>query len=717
MVFNLESSLFVDLDFYQSSNAELANLDNRQLLEHLGTSGLPQGRAFSPLVDLEFYQSGNSDLTGLDSRQLLEHLETYGVSEGRMFSPLIDLAFYQSSNPDLTGMDSRQLLEHLKNHGLAEGRSTSQVFDANFYRTNSPDLAAEGMDNRQLYEHFQIHGLAEGRAASGWFDAGDYLNNHADLAAQGFNYRQALQHFVRYGLLEGRAGSNSAPPDAAGNTLGSARNIALGTDTVTYRDAVGGGDAGDVYRFSLSTQSNLNLSLTGMSGDVDVQLLDAGGVAIRSSDAESIKTLLNPGTYYVSIYPAAGAGETLYNLHLSASPVAIDLLPVQEIVPLQTRITPEDLPAPFASNSVSNPAQVLPVPENPLLNVPAGFSVNVFAEALDRPRWLAVTPTGDVLVTETPQNRIRLLRDTNGDGVTDVQQTFAGAENGLNMPFGMAFAGSYFYVGNEDAVLRFPYTAGQEQIAGSGEKIADLPAGGHWTRNLAVSPDGQKLYVAIGSASNAEPEELPRASVQVMNLDGSNRQTFTSGLRNPTGLDFNPVTGQLYTTVNERDGLGNDLVPDYLTGLSQDDFYGWPYTYLTPDQLDPRRTQNGQSERPDLASRTQTPDVLFQAHSAPLGLQFYDGQTFPEEYRNGAFVAFRGSWNRDQGTGYKLVYAPFDAGGNAGGDYQDFLTGFLVDPAKPATWGRPTGLQVHRDGSLLFTEEENGRIYRIQYTG
>jgi glucose/arabinose dehydrogenase len=232
-----------------------------------------------------------------------------------------------------------------------------------------------------------------------------------------------------------------------------------------------------------------------------------------------------------------------------------------------------------------------------------------------------------------------------------------------------------------------------------------------------MSPDSKKLYVSVGSQSNADIEPLPRASVQIMNLDGKNQQTFASGLRNPVGLDFHPKSGQLYTTVNERDGLGDDLVPDYLTRIRQGQFYGWPYTYLKPNLLDPRHVQNGISVRPDLAAKTLMPDVLFQAHSAALGLQFYDGKTFPKKYHNGAFVAFRGSWNRNAGTGYKIVFVPFNAKFRPEGYYEDFLTGFLTDPSGPKTWGRPVGLLVLPDGSLLFTEEANNRIYRIQYRG
>jgi glucose/arabinose dehydrogenase len=381
--------------------------------------------------------------------------------------------------------------------------------------------------------------------------------------------------------------------------------------------------------------------------------------------------------------------------------------------PTPIKINLEELPPPYATQSASNSPQVVPIPENPVLKVPPGFTVNVFAENLNDPRWLALTPSGDVLVTETPDNRIRLLRDEDGDGDADVSKTFAGPENGLNLPFGMAFSQDAFFLGNTDAVLKFPYS-GQDQLQGSGEKIADLPGQGynqHWTRNVVISPDGQQLYVSVGSASNASPEPLPRASVQTINLDGSNQQTFAWGLRNPVGLDFHPVTGQLFTTVNERDGLGDNLVPDYLAGLNFGEFYGWPYAYLAPNNIDPRR----QGENPELATKTTTPEVLFQSHSAALGLQFYDGETFPEKYQNGAFVAFRGSWNRDQGTGYKLVFVPFDNNGQPTGEYEDFLTGFLIDPSVPTTWGRPVSVLTMPDGSLLFTEEANDRIYRIQY--
>ncbi len=390
------------------------------------------------------------------------------------------------------------------------------------------------------------------------------------------------------------------------------------------------------------------------------------------------------------------------------------------LTPQPIRIDLADLPAPYASNSATRSPNVVTIPTDPQLSVPTGFTVNVFAEGLDRPRWLALTPEGDVLVTETRANRIQRLQDTNGDGVADTITPFADANNGLNIPFGMAFTEDAFYLGNTDAVLRFPYQKGQAMLAGRGTAIAQLPGNGyrqHWTRNVVLAPDASKLYVSIGSRTNASPEPLPRASVQVMNLDGSEQTTFAAGLRNPVGMDFHPTTGELYVTVNERDGLGDDLVPDFFTRIQRGDFFGWPYTYLTPTNLDPRRLNGDRSQRPDLAAQTQTPDVLFQAHSAALGLQFYDGNTFPAKYRNGAFVAFRGSWNRSQGTGYKIVFIPFTDQGRPAGYYEDFLTGFLLDPNGPTTWGRPVGLLTLPDGSLLLTEEMNNRIYRVQFLG
>lgn len=387
--------------------------------------------------------------------------------------------------------------------------------------------------------------------------------------------------------------------------------------------------------------------------------------------------------------------------------------------PTPIRITIDSLPEPFATESASNSPNVIPVPENPTLNVPEGFQVNVFAEGLDRPRWMSLTPDGDVLVAESRSDRIRLLQDRDGDGVAETKQVFGTSENGLNQPFGMTFVGDNFYVANTGEVLRFDFQPDRTSLQGTGQVITQLTPGGynqHWTRNVIAAPDEQHLYVSVGSATNASPEELPRASIQQLNLDGSERKTYAYGLRNPVGLDFHPVTKELYTTVNERDLLGDDLVPDYLTKVQPGGFYGWPYAYLSPNLLDPRLMESNQSQRPDLAAKTLTPDVLFQAHSAALGLQFYDGKQFPERYHNGAFVAFRGSWNRDRGTGYKIVFVPFDENNRPMDYYEDFLTGFLINPQGPDTFARPVGLLVLPDGSLLLAEDGNNRIYRISYS-
>jgi glucose/arabinose dehydrogenase len=384
--------------------------------------------------------------------------------------------------------------------------------------------------------------------------------------------------------------------------------------------------------------------------------------------------------------------------------------------PTPIRIILGDLPKPYATESASKSPNVIPVPGNPVLNVPKGFQVNVFADNLNRPRWMTLTPEGDVLVAESYDNRLRRLADRDRDGVAEINQVFATSDNGINQPLGMAFVGNAFYVANTNNVLRFDYQSGQTQLKAVGKEITQLTPGGynqHWTRNLVVSPDGKHLYVSVGSETNASPEELPRASIQVMNLDGSAKKTYAYGLRNPVGMDFHPVTKELYTTVNERDLLGDDLVPDYFTRVKEGGFYGWPYAYLSPNLLDPRLVNNNQREKPDLAAKTLTPDVLFQSHSAALGLQFYDGQQFPQRYRNGAFVAFRGSWNRDRATGYKIVFVPFGANNRPLGYYEDFLTGFLTNPSNPDTWARPVGLLVLPDGSLLLAEDGNSQIYRI----
>ena len=398
-------------------------------------------------------------------------------------------------------------------------------------------------------------------------------------------------------------------------------------------------------------------------------------------------------------------------------------LKTEVFTPSRFEFSAQDLPKPYATESAKKNPDVLPVPAAPVLRAPAGFKLNLFAE-VPQARWLALTPEGNVLCSAGRENAIHWLKDSNGDGVADERTVFADAKrNDLNLPFGMAFVGDHFYVGNTDRVIRFPYAAGQKTIEGKPETITLLPGEGynqHWTRNVIAAPEGG-LFVSVGSESNAGIEAAPRAAVTWINAEGTERHLVASGLRNPVGLAIHHKTKKLFVTVNERDELGDGLVPDYLTHVEPGAFYGWPYAYLTPNHLDPRHLKDGKSVRPDLAAKTVTPDVLFEPHSAALGLTFYSspeqGNSFPEKYRSGAYVAFRGSWNKSKGTGYKIVYVPFDANGLPTGSYEDFVTGFLTDPSGPKTWGRPVGLLSLPDGSLLFTEEANGRIYRVSFAG
>jgi glucose/arabinose dehydrogenase len=329
---------------------------------------------------------------------------------------------------------------------------------------------------------------------------------------------------------------------------------------------------------------------------------------------------------------------------------------------------------------------------------------------------MTLAPNGDVFVVQSRLNRISILRDKNKDGVAEQVFTFAeGKKDGLNQPMGIAFYKDHLYIANTSEVIRIPYKAGQTKKAASHKIfIKDISFGGykqHWTRNLIRHKD--KWYLSVGSETNADPEPLPRASIQTYSLDGKNQQLYAYGLRNPVGMAFHPLTEALWATVNERDWLGDDLVPDFFTSVKKDAFYGWPYAYLSSKNPDPRR--NG--ERLDLVERTTTPDLLLQAHSVPLGMVFYKGSAFPKEYKHNAFIAMRGSANRSKGTGYKIVRVKFDAAGKPAGGYDDFVTGWLHDEDMPSAWGRPTGLLETPDGSLLIADETGGVIWRISYTG
>ena len=394
-------------------------------------------------------------------------------------------------------------------------------------------------------------------------------------------------------------------------------------------------------------------------------------------------------------------------------------------------IRPEDLPKPGATSSVANVAHVVLRPPTAIPQAPPGFKVELFAEGLDGPREMRVAPNGDIFVAETGADRIRVLRGARG-APNSINEIFA---SGLNQPFGMAFFPSgdkprWVYVANTDGVVRFPYAVGDTKAAGKPEVIvAGLPTGGHSTRNLVFSKDDKRLLVSVGSRSNAAEglrnllgtlqswwggktplgaslgTETDRATILTFDPDGKRLGVFATGIRNCVGLTLHPVTADLYCSTNERDGLGDNLVPDYITRVREGAFYGWPWFYIG-DNEDPRHI----GSRDDLRGKVTIPDVLIQAHSASLGLAFYNGKMFPSDYWGDGFAAEHGSWNRSKRTGYKVIRIPLKDGVPTG-EYQDFLTGFVINDSD--VWGRPVGVAVARDGALLVSEDANGTIWRI----
>jgi glucose/arabinose dehydrogenase len=410
----------------------------------------------------------------------------------------------------------------------------------------------------------------------------------------------------------------------------------------------------------------------------------------------------------------AGAPQTAANS--SASSASTGAPPNNYSTGLGQRILikADALPKPFETESASNSPTVVPRPAGAELQLPPGFAVSEFSSGdYKRPRWMLAAENGDLFLADYGANKIYLLRDANSDGrIDNASERFVFAE-GLNLPFGMAINGGYFYIGNTDSVVRAKYQPGQTKLEGPMEKIADLPGdGGHSTRDLLFSPDGRKLYVAVGSKSNVDDESKDprRATIGEYNPDGSGYRIYASGLRNPVGLAWNPVAKELWTTVNERDRLGDDLVPDYATSVKDGAFYGWPFAYLGPNE-DPRR----KGERPDLVAKAVVPDVLLEAHGAPLGIVFYTGKMFPAEYQNSAFVALHGSWNRSRRQGYKLIRIPFKDGKPEGG-YENFMLGWMTDGASKEVWGRPVGLTVMRDGSLLVVDDGGNKVWRVTYS-
>ena len=385
-------------------------------------------------------------------------------------------------------------------------------------------------------------------------------------------------------------------------------------------------------------------------------------------------------------------------------------------------LTLKDLDAPYATESAKNRPKVVPRPEGAWPKVPAGFKITAFAEGLDNPRVLTTAPNGDIFVAESRRNRVRVLRDKNGDGNAEIKEIFV---EGLKQPFGIAFYPpgpnpQYAYVANTDSVVRFPYQNGDLKARGAGETIVNdldgggrLTGGGHWTRDVVFSQDGRKMYVSIGSKSNVDEDNNPvedrRARIFEYSPDGKNERVFASGIRNPVGLAINPQTGALWTSVNERDGLGDHLVPDYITSVKDGGFYGWPWYYLG-DHQDPRH----KGEHPELQGKITVPDVLLQSHSASLDMIFYTGKQFPKAYNNDAFAAEHGSWNRARRTGYKIIRVPMQ-NGKATGEYEDFVTGFVTGDGD--VWGRPVGVTVAKDGALLFSDDGGNLVWRVAYTG
>lgn len=382
---------------------------------------------------------------------------------------------------------------------------------------------------------------------------------------------------------------------------------------------------------------------------------------------------------------------------------------------VKTAIGDLTLPPPYATESKTNNSKVVGWPEGRTPKAPEGFTVTKFADGFENPRWTYIAPNQDIFVVESgtrsSKNQITVLRDKDKDGKFESRQVFI---TGLNKPFGMLVLKDYFYIANTDGLYRYPYKNNPLKLETKGEKILELPAGGynnHWTRNLLASPDGSKIYVSVGSGSNnAEngiDKEVRRAAILEINPDGTGEKIFASGLRNPVGMDWNPATKELWTAVNERDELGDDLVPDYITSVKKDGFYGWPYSYFG-NIPDPRMKGEGK----DLIAKAIVPDVPVGAHTASLGLAFYTKNAFPAKYKNGAFIGQHGSWNRSKISGYKVLFVPFKDG-KPSGKPEDFLTGFISDENKAEVYGRPVAVTVMNDGSLLVNDDSGNTIWKV----
>ncbi len=390
---------------------------------------------------------------------------------------------------------------------------------------------------------------------------------------------------------------------------------------------------------------------------------------------------------------------------------------------VRRKLSVQDLPPPYATESAQNGPRLIPRPQAAWPKCLPGFKVDLYATKLQNPRLIRVAPNGDLFLAESSPGKIKIFRGTTGDGQASESYVYA---TGLRQPFGIAFYPlgpnpKWLYVANTDSIVRFPYKNGDTQASSQPEVVvSDIPGGGrlqgggHWTRDVVFSKDGTRMYVSVGSKSNVDDTdtnagEFHRANVLEYTPEGKFQKIYAAGIRNAVGLAVNPNTGELWCSVNERDGLGDNLVPDYITHLEEDGFYGWPWYYMGSIQ-DPRHV----GKHSELKNKVIVPDVLLQPHNASLEMTFYEGSQFPKEYRGSAFAAEHGSWNRSKRTGYELIRVPM-RDGRADGSYEDFVTGFTTDDGQ--VWGRPVGVAEAKDGSLFLSDDGSRSIWLIRYIG
>lgn len=372
---------------------------------------------------------------------------------------------------------------------------------------------------------------------------------------------------------------------------------------------------------------------------------------------------------------------------------------------------PPKLPAPYHTPSSTNGPKVVNRPDGATLRVPAGFSIEEFATGFERPRYMIYGPTSEILLSDSMKGgSVYVLADTNTNGkIEDTEKSKL--ISGLDRPYGLAIWKDYLYIAEATSVKRYKYDSKNRKLAAGEEVVSLKDAGnGHWTRSILFDAKSEKFYLGVGSQSNVAPGEPEiRATISRYNPDGSGREIIAAGTRNPIGLALYPGTDTLWAAVQERDGLGDDLVPDYFTSIRNGGFYGWPYSYIGPNE-EPRN----KNLKPDLVAKTIVPDVVLPAHVAVLDARFYTGKQFPQKYQGGAFIAYHGSWNRAQRIGYSVVHVPFQSGKPAG-PVEDFLTGFMTDPNSKEVWGRPVGLLQMSDGSLLMSDDGGNKLWRISY--